>query len=62
MKIKFEWDCIDLAIKTKVSYWRAKVIGGWLYKEQYYKDSDVPISGSVTFIPDPFHQWEWEIN
>lgn len=69
MKIKFEWDPIGETGNMNRWTWRAKVIGGWLVREDIYRmpigkaitdEDEYAISSSMVFVSDP--QYEWEID
>lgn len=66
--MKFEWEKID-ETETFATL-RAKVIGGWIVKNEasFFTASDCSHNGhsiavrpsmdSMIFIPDPEHKWE----
>lgn len=67
MKIPFKWECLDIeplengAIFTS----RAKVIKGWMIKNEILLDKDrgdgyMSASSSLSFLEDPHHQWTIE--
>lgn len=67
--MKFEWELIFTSEDKISETWRAKVIGGWIIRDfhcAYYVDQklctirDYSLASSITFIPDPNHEWSIE--
>lgn len=56
-EIEFKWEDIEYSNHCEFSY-RAKVIGGWVYRLDNYECEDSPIQTSLVFIPDLKHEWK----
>jgi len=55
----WEWELLESSMSDNSSTWRAKVIGGWIVKEEVYNHDDLetPINSSMVFLPDRDHEW-----
>lgn len=54
--MEFKWELIDNAGHSKT--YRAKVHGGWLVYTSLA--TTFGATGSQTFVPDMYHEWEIE--
>ena len=53
MRKKMEWNWEQLDAHTN----RAKVIGGWLVRNEYVLPKEKLCCVSTTFVPDRDHEW-----
>ena len=67
MKIEFRWEKIfdEIIAGRRKSTYRAKVLGGWLIKDERWDRSESQealetVSISTVFIQDSEHVWEVE--
>jgi hypothetical protein len=54
--IPFRWESLGDG-RYLASTHRAKVVGGWLVHSVVGDGSEGAIAGSMTFVPDPNHDW-----
>ena len=71
--MKFEWQQIDendrISKSAYLQTWRAPVIGGWLILTKFFdwipdnddEEDKVHLKVNTIFIPDPDHEWEYDL-